>query len=125
MPTSFCSCWRWRSAFSPSAGRAARMVGYAFALLAALLKYYPIMLLVVLFRERLAVFVAVAMAVAGSLAGFWAAYHVEIVRGWANIPVGPYNTDLFAAKNLPFLIGTDGRRTRRPLPALERQSDGW
>ena len=53
----------------------------------------------------IAVFVAVALAVAGSLAVFWAAYHVEIVRGWANIPTGPYNTDLFAAKNLPFLIG--------------------
>ena len=36
---------------------------------------------------------------------FWAEYHAEIVRGWANIPTGPYNTDLFAAKNLPFLIG--------------------
>jgi hypothetical protein len=36
---------------------------------------------------------------------FWAEYHVEIVRGWGNIPTGPYNTDLFAAKNLPFLIG--------------------
>jgi hypothetical protein len=86
-------------------GPAARTVGYALALLSALLKYYPIMVLIVLFRERLAVFIAVAMIVAGSLAIFWAAYHIEIVRGWANIATGPYNTDLFAAKNLPFLIG--------------------
>ena len=108
--------------FLAERGPAARMVGYAFALLAALLKYYPIMLLVVLFRERLAVFVAVAMAVAGSLAGFWAAYHVEIVRGWANIPVGPYNTDLFAAKNLPFLIGMMVENT---IPSRFGTAVGW
>jgi hypothetical protein len=27
------------------------------------------------------------------------------VQGWPNISTGAYNTDLFAAKNLPFLIG--------------------
>jgi hypothetical protein len=63
------------------------------------------MVFVFLFRERIAVFAAVALAAAGAFAVFWAEYHVEIVRGWANIPTGPYNTDLFAAKNLPFLIG--------------------
>jgi hypothetical protein len=82
-----------------------RMIGYGLALLAALLKYYPIMVLIFFFRERIAVFAAVALAAAGSLALFWAVYHVEIVRGWAEISTGPYNTDLFAAKNLPFLIG--------------------
>ena len=86
-------------------GRAARMIGYGLALLSALLKYYPIMVLTVLFRERIAVFAAVALAAAGALAVFWAVYHVEIVRGWAEISAGPYNTDLFAAKNLPFLVG--------------------
>jgi hypothetical protein len=84
---------------------AVRIIGYGFALLSALLKYYPIMVLIVLFRERTAVFAAVALAATAALAVFWAGYHVEIVRGWANIPIGPYNTDLFAAKNLPFLIG--------------------
>jgi hypothetical protein len=86
-------------------GPAARMIGYGLALLAALLKYYPIMVLIFFFRERIAVFAVVALAAAGSLAAFWAVYHVEIVRGWAEISTGPYNTDLFAAKNLPFLIG--------------------
>ena len=87
-------------------GPAARIIGYGLALLSALLKYYPIMVLAVLFRERIAVFAAVALVTTGSLAVFWAAYHVEIMRGWAEIATGPYNTDLFAAKNLPFLIGT-------------------
>ncbi len=86
-------------------GPAARMIGYGLTLLSALLKYYPIMVLVVLFRERIAMFAAVAVAAAGALAAFWAAYHVEIVRGSAEISTGSYNTDLFAAKNLPFLIG--------------------
>jgi hypothetical protein len=86
-------------------GPAARIIGYGLAVLSALLKYYPIMVLICLFRERIAVFAGVALAAAGALAVFWAAYHVEIVRGWAEISTGPYNTDLFAAKNLPFLIG--------------------
>jgi hypothetical protein len=86
-------------------GSAARMIGYGLALSSALLKYYPIMMLVVLFRERIAVFAVLALMMVGALAVFWWVYHVEIVRGWANIPSGPYNTDLFAAKNLPVLIG--------------------
>jgi hypothetical protein len=86
-------------------GPAARMIGYGLALLSALLKYYPIMVLILLFRECIAVFAAVALVAASTLAVFWATYHAEIVRGWAEISTGPYNTDLFAAKNLPFLIG--------------------
>ncbi len=86
-------------------GPMARTIGYGLALSAALLKYYPIMVLVLLFRERIALFAALALATIGALAVFWWVYHVEILRGWAEIATGPYNTDLFAAKNLPFLIG--------------------
>jgi hypothetical protein len=86
-------------------GPIARVVGYGLALSSALLKYYPIMVLVVLFRERIAVFAALALVTAGALAVFWWVYHVEIARGSAEIATGPYNTDMFAAKNLPFLIG--------------------
>jgi hypothetical protein len=86
-------------------GPAARIIGYGLALLSALLKYYPIMVLIVLFRERIAVFAVVALAAAVALAVFWAVYHVQIVRGSAEISTGPYNSNLFAAKNLPFLIG--------------------
>jgi hypothetical protein len=86
-------------------GPTGRMIGYGLSLLAALLKYYPVMVLTVLFRERIAVFIAVALVVAGSATAFWAAYHAAIVTGWSHIPTGSYNTDLFAAKNLPFLMG--------------------
>src|SRR5205823_1110432 len=70
-------------------GPAARMIGYGLALLSALLKYYPIMVLIVLFRERIAVFAAVALAAAGALAVFWAADHVGIPQGWAEIATRP------------------------------------
>jgi hypothetical protein len=105
-------------------GPAAWMIGYGLALLCALLKYYPIMVLTVLFRERIAVFTAVALMTAAAFTVFWAVYHVEIVRGWAEISTGPYNTDLFAAKNLPFLIGILVENAAFPR-VLRRRSDGW
>jgi hypothetical protein len=82
-----------------------RLFGYCLALAAALLKYYPIMALITVFRERIPVFVAVNLCVAAALALFWAEYDAEIARGLQTIPGGPYNTDLFAAKNLPSLLG--------------------
>jgi hypothetical protein len=103
-------------------GPAARMIGYGLALLSALLRYYPIMVLIVFFRERIAVFAAVALAATVALAVFWAGYHAEIVRGWANIPTGPYNTDLFAAKNLPFLIGI---MVEDASPSRSAAAVGW
>jgi hypothetical protein len=91
-----------------------RLLGYSLALLAALLKYYPIMALIILFRERLPVFVAAALLILGSLAAFWAQYHVEIARGLPNIPRGTYIEDLFAAQNLPFLLGEAAAAAAQP-----------
>jgi hypothetical protein len=82
-----------------------RLLGYGLGLLAALLKYYPIMVLIIVFRERIRVFVAVTLAATIALAIFCAEYHVDLARGLPSIPQGPYNTDLFAAKDLPFLLG--------------------
>jgi hypothetical protein len=82
-----------------------RMLGYFVALGAALLKYYPIMVLIIVFRELVSIFVAVSLLILGFLAAFWAEYYAEIARGLPTIAWGPYNTDLFAAKNLPFLLG--------------------
>lgn len=84
---------------------AARLLGYCVALLAAVLKYYPIMLLIMVFRERITVFLVAAVIMAGSLAIFWTENHREIMRGLPTISSGRYDTDLFAAKNLPVLIG--------------------
>ncbi len=82
-----------------------RLFGYFLGLAAALLKYYPIMILVVASRERASVFCLVGLVVLGTLAVFWIGYHTEIARGLPNIAHGPYNTDLFSAQNLPFLLG--------------------
>jgi hypothetical protein len=92
-----------------------RLFGYAVALLAAMLKYYPIVLLIMVFRERIPVFLAVLAALTGALAVFWAQFHGEIAEGIPHIPRGPYNTDLFSAQNLPFLFGEaagDAARSR-------------
>jgi hypothetical protein len=80
----------------------ARLLAYLAALFAALIKYYPITLLILSFRERLTVFVANGLAMAGLIAVFLAVYLPDIERGLPLIPIGSYFTDLFAAKNLPF-----------------------
>jgi len=82
-----------------------RLFGYFLGLAAALVKYYPVMVLLVAFRERIPVFCAVGLATVGSLTVFGIEYHAEIASGLPNIARGPYNTDLFSAQNLPFLLG--------------------
>jgi hypothetical protein len=91
-----------------------RLLGYSVALLAALIKYYPITVLIIVFRERISILVAVLLIVVGSLVVFWANYHLEIARGFSNIPGGRYDTDLFAAKNLPFLMGMVAESAAEP-----------
>jgi hypothetical protein len=100
-----------------------RILGYLLALLAALLKYYPIMILVIAFRETISVFVALSLLILGCLAVFWAEYHVDIARGLPSIAQGPYNTDLFAAKNLPSLLGEAAASAAAPstwAPIVQR-----
>jgi len=100
-----------------------RILGYFLALLAALLKYYPIMILVIAFRETISIFVALSLLILGCLAVFWAEYHVDIARGLPSIAQGPYNTDLFAAKNLPSLLGEATGSATAPLtwaPLVQR-----
>jgi hypothetical protein len=82
-----------------------RLIGYGLALVAALIKYYPVMVLITVFRETPSRFTATTMVIAAALAVFWATYHGQIAEGLPTIAQGPYNTDLFAAKNLPFLLG--------------------
>jgi hypothetical protein len=81
-----------------------RFIGYYVALMAALLKYYPIMVLTIVLRERPAIFVAVGLIIAGAFAVLWAKYHVDIARGLPTHARGPYNTGFFGAENLPFLM---------------------
>jgi hypothetical protein len=94
-----------------------RLVGYSAALLAALIKYYPVMALVVVLRERPRVVLGIALAVAAVLALFVAEYHAEIAKGWPHIPRGPYHTDLFGAQNLPAALSLAVEDAVRPPSA--------
>ncbi len=79
-----------------------RLLAYFTALFAALIKYYPLTLLILSFRERVTVFLANGLAMVGLIALFLAAYLPDIERGFPLIAVGFYFGFLFAAKNLPF-----------------------
>ena len=81
-----------------------RFFAYPVALVAGLLKYYPITLLVLTFRERVSTFLAVNVAALCLILVFAATYHSEIERGIPLIAVGIYYGDMFAAKHLPFGI---------------------
>jgi hypothetical protein len=92
-----------------------RLFGYGIVLLAGLIKYYPIMGLFIVFRERSPVLVPVALIILGVLGLFWWGYRYDVFRGMPTIATGAYNTDLFAAKNLPFLIGMMVEDSSAPL----------
>lgn len=83
----------------------ARIAAYGLALFAALIKYYPLALLVLLARERATVAAAALAATVAVLVAFVAGYAPEIARGIPMIPSGPYYSGFFGAKNLPFLLG--------------------
>jgi hypothetical protein len=93
-----------------------RVAGCGIALFSALLKYYPLMVLIVVLRERWPRLLAVSAAIAAIVALFWCQYHVDIIRGFPTIVTGPYMTDLFAAKNLPSLTGDIVQQSVTPSP---------
>jgi hypothetical protein len=79
-----------------------RLGCYAFYLTAGLLKYYPLVLLVLLARERrrdglfiagLSAAVVILLVVRG---------HADLAKALANIPALSYFADSFSARNLPF-----------------------
>src|SRR5207245_1398877 len=81
-----------------------RLLSYDLVLLATLIKYYPIIKLIIIFHKRIPAFVAVALIIVNMLGVFWWDYQDDILRGLPTIASGRYDTDLFAAKNLPSLI---------------------
>ncbi len=115
----------------------------ALYLFAGLLKYYPLVLLALLLRERrreALIGVGLAAVIVLGLAGFDRA---ELVKALANIPPLSYFADSFSARNLPFGIaeaafgprvhtacacGAERRRGARPCAnpphhALARSGD--
>jgi hypothetical protein len=82
-----------------------RTVGYALITLAGLLKFYPMVALIIALRERPAVIVTVALTAGTALAAMISSYYGEIVRMMANLPVASYFTLQFSAKDLPGGLG--------------------
>ena len=82
-------------------GLVARCVGYLFAVLAGLLKYYPLALLGLALRERPRRCAAIALAAAILLAACLAIDGAELRRALALIPTGSLFGDMFGARTLP------------------------
>jgi hypothetical protein len=82
---------------------ASRVLGYAIALLAGMLKFYPVTLLILAMRERLSVFLVIGIVSLGTIGLWFALDGSEILRGMANIPTTSYFDDnVFGMRNLPF-----------------------
>jgi len=85
------------------AGPSGRLVGYAASLLAALMKIYPVVLLVFVARERFPRIVAISLALVALLGSYLALAGpdlLRIVRG-AGIPSAGWFDTLFGAGSLP------------------------
>jgi len=78
-----------------------RLLGYPLLLLAAVIKYYPVVTLLVMAKERRRVFVWVAGGCGAVLAAFFAVYHHDIARSLGQVPGGVYFAEGFGAVNLP------------------------
>jgi hypothetical protein len=79
----------------------ARLAGYAMALLAGLLKYYPMTLMLLATRERPRRFLTVAAASLGVVALFLATMGRDLQRALQLIPTGGWFGDMFGSSTLP------------------------
>jgi len=79
--------------FSP----AIRLLGYGFALLAGLLKYYPMAVLAIVLRERTVRFWGITLAAVAITFCFVIVTWHDLSRALAIIPTGSYFSDMFGA----------------------------
>lgn len=121
-----------------------RLGAYALYFFAGLLKYYPLVLLALIVRERRREAITVGAIAGCVLLLLVAGDRSEVAKALANIPHSSYFTDSFSALNLPFglaelsvgvpfrgfaaavliatLVGLAGARARRLLSLLDRAS---
>jgi hypothetical protein len=78
-----------------------RVTGYGFALLAGLLKYYPMTLMLMVSRERPRFFLAIAAASLVAVGLFFVAMGPDLVRALRLIPTGSWFGDMFGSSTLP------------------------
>jgi hypothetical protein len=79
-----------------------RRCAYPLILLAGMLKFYPIVGLIVSLRERRLAFINVNLVMFFAVLIFIGIERNELARVLAMTPIGPYYTDFFGAKNLPY-----------------------
>jgi hypothetical protein len=87
------------------APRPYRLCSYALYTMAGLLKYYPLVLLVLLARERRRDRAVAIGIIALILVFFGGYYYPELAKALTNIPHASYFADSFSAENLPFGFG--------------------
>jgi hypothetical protein len=80
-----------------------RMLGYGVALIAGLLKFYPIVLLIIAVRERAAWFFGIGLIAFGVIMLWFLLDSHEILQAMANIPTMQYFDEFtFGARDLPY-----------------------
>ncbi|MDP9095657.1 MAG: glycosyltransferase 87 family protein, partial [Pseudomonadota bacterium] len=78
-----------------------RLTAYAVFLFAGMLKFYPLILMLLVIRERPRVFLQITVVVSLILAAAVIDVRDELAAVAHNIPVGSYFSDLFGSVNLP------------------------
>lgn len=82
-----------------------RAVGYGLIGLAGFLKYYPMLALAMIGKEKPRLFVRYSLLTCAALAGFLALFGTELMRALPLIPKGsPFYDVMFGAPNLPMVI---------------------
>jgi len=79
----------------------ARLCGYAAILFAGMLKFYPLVLFVLIFRERWKSIVAIGAALAAALVTFYIMFRDELPRMAVNVPTSFPPGQGWGAKGLP------------------------
>lgn len=83
-------------------GGSIHVVAYAAFILGALLKFYPLVLMLLAVRERWKPFLALAVLSTAIMAAFFIGYATELRLAVSHIPTGDWFTEQFSAQNVPF-----------------------
>lgn len=99
-------------------GPAWRLIGYALVMLAALVKYYPGIMLMLAIRERARFFYALVAVTLGIAALFVVLEGADLLRAFANIESGDRFSNNFGAINLPLAFTILASLDTGHLPSL-------
>jgi hypothetical protein len=82
-----------------------RLAGYGFIAFAGLLKFYPLVLFLLILRERMAYFIALCIVAIALLASFAWHFQGELQEMAKNLPSFPAFSICFGSRQLPFGLG--------------------